>query len=500
MNIIPKHIVIQAGGRGSRLRHHTWNKPKCLVSVRGKPIMYHLFDRFPNSEFHIIGDYMFDQLKTYLTVNKPKVKYTLYQSQSAGTTSGLAGVVKNVEDFLLVWGDLIINQDLELTNNPTLITTDAFTCRWVYKDNKFIEETTVTDGVPGLFYFPDKSDLKNIPDGQEFLEWLKISDINFNVFKANELEELGDFKRIEIENDRNGFSRFFNKVTIHDTYVTKIAIDKDYQHLIEKEQHWYNEVSKLGFKKIPVVLNNEPYTLSRIIGNHAYEIKDLTNRERRAILANYIESLSSLHDLSTCPSTHDDLAETYIHKTLSRVNSVSALIPNFDKEVITINGIKCRNFFTEKYKSILLDTLPKLMTNTFVPIHGDPTFSNSIIDNNLKVWYIDPRGYFGNTLIYGDRLYDFAKVYYSAVGNYDSFNRKKFKLFIDNETVEILLPTTDFENVADEVFNEYFSVDLHKIKIIHGLLWLSLSGYAKDDIDSIISAFFNGLYWLEQEL
>ena len=33
------HIIVQAGGRGSRLRHHTWNKPKCLVSVRGKPLI-----------------------------------------------------------------------------------------------------------------------------------------------------------------------------------------------------------------------------------------------------------------------------------------------------------------------------------------------------------------------------------------------------------------------------------------------------------------------------
>ena len=38
------NIVIQAGGRGSRLRHYTWNKPKCLVSHNGKPVIYHLFD------------------------------------------------------------------------------------------------------------------------------------------------------------------------------------------------------------------------------------------------------------------------------------------------------------------------------------------------------------------------------------------------------------------------------------------------------------------------
>ena len=37
-------VIVQAGGRGSRLRHFTWNKPKCLVSYNGKPVIYHLFD------------------------------------------------------------------------------------------------------------------------------------------------------------------------------------------------------------------------------------------------------------------------------------------------------------------------------------------------------------------------------------------------------------------------------------------------------------------------
>jgi NDP-sugar pyrophosphorylase family protein len=69
------HIIVQAGGRGSRLRHHTWNKPKCLVSVRGKPLLYHLFDKFPNAYFHIIGDYSFDQLEKYLEINPPTASY-----------------------------------------------------------------------------------------------------------------------------------------------------------------------------------------------------------------------------------------------------------------------------------------------------------------------------------------------------------------------------------------------------------------------------------------
>jgi uncharacterized membrane protein YoaT (DUF817 family) len=97
-------------------------------------------------------------------------------------------------------------------------------------------------------------------------------------------------------------------------------------------------------------------------------------------------------------------------------------------------------------------------------------------------------------------MYDFAKVYYSAVGGYDMFNRRKFKLHIDQETVEILQEPTGFEIYAEEIFTEHFGKDIAKIKILHGLIWLSLSGYAKDDIDSVIGSFYLGLYYLEQGL
>ena len=90
------HVIVQAGGRGSRLRHHTWNKPKCLVSVLGKPLLYHLFARFPLAQFHIIGDYAFDVLKSYLEVNNPGVSYSLINTHTKGTASGIARALSDI--------------------------------------------------------------------------------------------------------------------------------------------------------------------------------------------------------------------------------------------------------------------------------------------------------------------------------------------------------------------------------------------------------------------
>ena len=53
---------------------------------------------------------------------------------------------------------------------------------------------------------------------------------------------------------------------------------------------------------------------------------------------------------------------------------------------------------------------------------------------------------------------------------------------------------------VENIFKERFKSDLQKIQIIHALIWLSLSGYVKDDIDSILGSFYNGIYWLHRAI
>lgn len=66
-----KYVVVQAGGKGSRMERLTRNKPKALVPVNNLPMIFHLFKRFPDKKFIIIGDYKFDVLKKYLYTFAP---------------------------------------------------------------------------------------------------------------------------------------------------------------------------------------------------------------------------------------------------------------------------------------------------------------------------------------------------------------------------------------------------------------------------------------------
>ena len=499
------NVIVQAGGRGSRLRHHTWNKPKCLVSVHGKPLLYHLFDKFPDARFIIIGDYLYEQLQNYLEVDPPAAKYELIHTDQKGTCSGIdmaLAMIPADEPVLLTWSDLIINDLAEFpehTNKPIVYLTDAFTCRWSMQPDGLAEVPSETNGVPGIFYFAERQQFPTPPHSGEFVKWFSQNITDFNTVPANALEELGDFGTIEDNNSKLGFCRFFNKVDIRESVVVKEAIDLDYAHLIAQEIVWYKAAEDLGFGRIPVVNKHaEQLTMSRIQGNHVWDIENLTEREQRSILSDIIYTLQDLHDRGRESSVDSEVRNVYINKTQTRVSSVSRIIPGFDRESFTVNGVKCINYFHNKYTYMWDEINEALQPTWFTPIHGDPTFSNTIIDHNLKAWFIDPRGYFDKPGIYGDPVYDFAKVYYSAVGGYDSFNRRKFKLHIDNDTCEIIMAPPATANVAQQVFEELLPEQMASIELLHGLIWLALSGYAKDDIDSVIGSFYLGLYWLNR--
>ena len=73
-------IIIQAGGKGTRLEGLTRNKPKCIVPVDNLPIIFYAFQKFPDAEFSIIADYKTDVLEKYLNAFASKYKYKVIKA------------------------------------------------------------------------------------------------------------------------------------------------------------------------------------------------------------------------------------------------------------------------------------------------------------------------------------------------------------------------------------------------------------------------------------
>lgn len=70
-------IVIPMAGFGTRLRPHTWSKPKPLVSVAGKPIIGHVLDMFSTlpdiDEVIFIVGYLGEQIEEYVSEVYPEL-------------------------------------------------------------------------------------------------------------------------------------------------------------------------------------------------------------------------------------------------------------------------------------------------------------------------------------------------------------------------------------------------------------------------------------------
>ena len=54
-----EYIIVQAGGKGTRLKHLTANKPKGIVPVNNLPMIFHLMNKFKSKKFIIIADYKY---------------------------------------------------------------------------------------------------------------------------------------------------------------------------------------------------------------------------------------------------------------------------------------------------------------------------------------------------------------------------------------------------------------------------------------------------------
>ena len=61
-----EYIIVQAGGKGTRLQHLTSNKPKALVPIENLPMIFHLFKKYPEKKYIVIADYHKEVLHEFL--------------------------------------------------------------------------------------------------------------------------------------------------------------------------------------------------------------------------------------------------------------------------------------------------------------------------------------------------------------------------------------------------------------------------------------------------
>lgn len=117
-------VVIPLAGYGTRLRPHTYTKPKPLINVAGKPVLGHLLDKLSTldvSEYIFIVGYLGDQIATYIEEQHDVPSQFVEQKEMLGQSHAIylaKEYINTDESVFVVFGDHIFETSFDLIRTP----------------------------------------------------------------------------------------------------------------------------------------------------------------------------------------------------------------------------------------------------------------------------------------------------------------------------------------------------------------------------------------------
>lgn len=171
-----------------------------------------------------------------------------------------------------------------------------------------------------------------------------------------------------------------------------------------------------------------------------------------------------------------------------------------------VNGVTCLPF-PELRNRLALRLAQIYKPEDICVMHGDFCFGNILCDiPSGIVRLIDPRGSFGGGCegIYGDRKYDLAKLYHSAVAGYDYFANDMFSLEIcEVNSVRYTLSWRENKELVGELAIKTIldlNAPLDDIALINAIIFLSMIPLHGESTSRQIALYAHGLEMLNQQL
>jgi glucose-1-phosphate thymidylyltransferase len=112
------HVIIPAAGFGTRLRPHTWSKPKPLVSVAGRPTLGYVLDGIvplnPEQVVFVTG-YLGDQIRAYVERHYCFKASFVHQSEMKGQAHAISLAADHIcGPLLIAFADTIFSADFAI--------------------------------------------------------------------------------------------------------------------------------------------------------------------------------------------------------------------------------------------------------------------------------------------------------------------------------------------------------------------------------------------------
>jgi aminoglycoside phosphotransferase len=249
--------------------------------------------------------------------------------------------------------------------------------------------------------------------------------------------------------------RDFNSISSKsiETYVKKS------EKGLDGEIFFYNNIPKQLKDLFPILLdydqqNNKWYNVEKINGLTVSSLY-LSELLTIDVLKHVMNSIKRIHNQEKEGGDykHINIYDNYSNKLKIRYES-------YDYSKFLVDD----SLFDEIYKGLQNYENDKKGKTSI--IHGDTVMTNILINNFGKIKFIDMRGKIGNKLsIYGDAIYDWAKLYQSLIG-YDKI--------LQNKNI-----SSAYQNSMTNAFEEYFiklnpDMNLEDLKLITKSLLFSL--------------------------
>src|SRR5581483_11344473 len=337
----------------------------------------------------------------------------------------------------------------------------------------------------------DAGRLRALPAG----EWFDCGNLDFLTSSRRRLLQARSFNAVQID-DLHG------TITKRSQHTAKFLNEINYYRLVPGDLATFFPRLvdfSLGPKNLYRTLECYGYpTLSEI-----WTFEELGENYWRGIFQSLqrIMACFERYSVELAPAT---VFNFYWRKTLDRIETFAAQQADFGRlagaTTLELNGVSL-----DGWPRIRAEIEKRVRRLSAKPrgqiIHGDLCFPNILYDPLSRLFkFIDPRGSFAESGIYGDRRYDLAKLLHSLDGGYDFLIHDMFALERDGTRVQLqqFFPSTR-DAVLDE-FRRVFgaSCDLDEIRTLEGLLFLSMCPLHEDHPARQVAMFATGLRILNE--
>jgi glucose-1-phosphate thymidylyltransferase len=255
-------VIVLTAGLGTRLRPHTFSKPKPLVNVAGKPMLAHVLDSLPPlaiDELVFVTGYLGNQVEEFVTRQYNYRTRFIEQTELRGQAHAIHLTREVVSGpVLIVFGDGIFGADMSKLNRPdsdgvifvqevedprrfgvAVLDDEGHITRLIEKPDEPVSNLAVI----GVYYIPEAERLfqaiehimeRNIQTRNEFFlaDALQVMIDNGEQFKTEQVRvwkdcgtpaALLDTNRYLLQNGRSYVGNLSQSIVIPPVYISDTA-------------------------------------------------------------------------------------------------------------------------------------------------------------------------------------------------------------------------------------------------------------------------------------